>query len=772
MQEQLRGALALGARQYRHSVEGTRPEGPVGYLLAGLRSVGCLCAAALVLAIAATPVSAAPCTNEAFRTGPSANLPNCRAYEQVTPTEKNGQQIIKVGYPSRATADGSAIEYPSFGRYANSPSGAFPNAYVARRGGEGWGITNVSPPSTPTPTPPGGAITSYDFSADLSQHVLKIPLQPLTPSASPQISNLFVRSAAGTYSLVNTDPPPVTLPAECPIPSFEVACWQFVDQYTFGGSSADFQHLLFEARANLLEGFDELFQADFANGSWQVKPVGVLPNGQPAPEGSTAGSGVSTFASTAAPNANNRVANAISADGSRVIFQANSNEGEPNEAGQLGLTQIYDRLNGTETIEISAPAPSSTPTHPGAAPATFWAASGDGDRIFFTSPAELTTPSNTGPAHEGNDLYEYNFDRPGEELRDLTATAAVPAGAQVVGVLDASQDGQYVYFVARAQLDGAEGVAGEPNLYVIHAGGPPSFIATLNEADTETWTQSAAFLESYVTPDGRHVAFTSINAIPTVNFPAGYDNVNEETATAEREVYEYSAADDELFCVSCNPSGAAPVGPGVLGGVARPEAKTFSAAVSQSTAFHQVRAVSDDGDRVFFSSPDPLAAGAAATNTKAKVYQWERPGNGGCGTQGGCMSLISGGDPTAEAVFLDASGDGSDVFFATSDPLAASDQDREPDVYDARVGGGFRPKETAPPCVSAAGCGRNAATPPSSSPAATPGFKGSGNVKRKPPRCRHGKVKRHGTCVRRHKHHKRHHHGSHKGHGKKHGGRR
>lgn len=708
----LRGATAgrmsshRSRRRWIHAVDRTAAAWVRSSLFAALATlfVG-------VGGLATANAAIAACPNAGNRTGPSAALPDCRAYEQVSPVEKGGHGALSLDYPVQATANGEALMYLNlFAAYAGAPSSGLADAFVSRRSQEGWQAVSAAPP-TPGPTPPGGDEATYMFTEDLREWVVDLPLQSLAEKATPGVYNLFRSSEGGGYSWVNDATPAHIPPEGCPA-FLLVLCYQLVDRASPAGASVDFHHILFESTGSLIAGAPEgrgsLYESVEEAGKWHVGLVGLLPDGSIAGE-STAGSGSSVEYGSFNFLVDNHIANAISSNGSHVVFQAPSDEGElPAEAGQAGMTEVYDRTGASETIELSAPAPGSKPANTAAQSAMYWGASANGSRVFFTTTAELTTNSDTGtapkcesPPTECNrgDLYEYDLET--KTLKDLTVDANLPAdeeeGANVQGVVGVSGDGSYVYFVARGQLAPGKGIDGGYNLYVVHNGSVPAFIATLNQNDFKDWAEKEVELESYVTPDGRHLAFTTVNSLATENFPSGYDNVNETTATAEPEVYEYSASTESITCVSCDPSGDPPIGPGRVGSIGRGEV----AGASDDSAFHRARVVSENGGRVFFSSRDPLVP-AVKGNTEAKVYEYEQQGEGTCETHGGCTYLLSSPNSPEEEFFLDADSTGDNVFLATMSQLTSSDTDQLYDVYDARVNGGLPLPATQAPCSS--GC--------------------------------------------------------------------
>ncbi len=749
-----RRAFGRPGRHARRTASAARPMCARPTRLRRPRQAALLAASALVFgcgSLAWTPVVAAapatsPCPNEAVRTGPSARLPDCRSYEQVSPTEKDGQDAVPLtnAWPAQAAPDGEAIAYTDYGAFSGAAgSDSQLDGHLSARGEHGWQTTEVTPVKPVTKL--GGYISGYDYSEDLSRAILKLPFALPGTGATPGAMNLFRRNPDGSYAWINAKQPPVPPTEGCAV------CIVNEDEVAYAGASADFAHTIFVANASLAGGAPEGpgIESLYENDGGAVRYVGVLPDGKAAPGSSEPGAGLSVFYSSLAAAAGGRIEHAISEDGTRVVFQAEADGGAPDPA-QSGAVEVYDRMQGRATIELSAPAPGAAPANAAAEPARFWAASSDGTRVFFTSSAELTTASNTGPANGGEDLYEYDLQT--KALADLSVDGNPldsAAGAMVQGVVGASRDGSYVYFVADGQLVEGAGVDGQPNLYVVHDGGRPAFIATLNTADEADWSSTAAIRKAYLTPDGRHLAFDSVNGLPTVNFPTGYDNTDQSSGEPDSEVYEYGAPGEgqagELVCASCDPGGARPVGNAFIGA---------TRVRNVSTPLHQPRALDDSGTRLFFASSDPLAEGLAppAAGGRARVFEYEQAGEGGCRTQPGCIYLISPAGGPQDAVFLDADASGDNAFFATVTRLAAGDGDDLADVYDARVDGGFPTPLPAAECQGACRASESAPpAPPLLSAAAGP----SGNLPpplappaKKAARCPKGKHRSHGKCVK------------------------
>jgi hypothetical protein len=684
-------------------------------LMALLGLMACVGATMSTRAGAETPT----CPNATFRAGVSASLPDCRAYEQVSPTEKGGfaaypTQVL----PAQVSEGGegqSKLAYLGYQAFPGSVGNtALFAAHLGTRTASGWQDTELTP-AVPHATALKIYEVSYAFSEDLTQSVMRVPFVPLTSEATPGVYNLFLRHPDGHYSSVNAAPPAVSPEAFCEAEGYELSsCFEIADISTFAGASGDFGHVLFESTSQLTPEAPETGTSSlYENDGGLVRLVGILPDGSPAAR-STAGAGSSVNYAGAGQATDRRVEHAISRDGSHVVFQAPADGGQPDPA-QNGNTEVYDRIDGKETIELSAPAEGATPKVSTPAPATFWEASQDGSRVFFTSAAELTTPSRTNAEAEDEDLYEYNVGT--RTLTDLsvdTNPADASTGAMVQGVVDISHDGSYVYFVAKGQLVEGKGVDGQPNLYVVHNGGKPVFIATLNSsgscsfnedesADSCDWTSRPPQLEAYVTPDGRHMAFMSTMSIPTLNFPSGYDNTDQKTAEPDSEVYEYTAptageeegeGGGQLICASCKANGEQPQGNALIGGINLTEEAASKTQPYRgiSTPFYRARPLSDNGARLFYSAPQPLAGAAD------RIYEYEQSGEGSCASAVGCQSLISspGGGETDQ--FLGASASGDDVYLATSSRLSAFDQDNVRDVYDARVGGGIATPPTEVRC--------------------------------------------------------------------------
>ncbi len=413
--------------------------------------------------------------------------------------------------------------------------------------------------------------------------------------------------------------------------------------------------------------------------------------------------------------------------------------------------ELYVHEPGAPTVQVDASKVGSE-----GGKGTFLTASGDGSRVFFADGLRLTSDS-TAEGAIGKDIYL--FDVSTHQLTDITVdkNPADEKGAAVQGVLGASADGSYLYFVAEGDL-AAGAVSGEDNLYVWHEG-ETKFIATLASQDESflppapggagDWSPSITKRTARVSPSGESVVFMSAAGL------TGYDNTDLLTGRRDEEVYLYDAGSGTLRCVSCNPTGGRPLGPsGIAAGT------NFENYGDEGRSLYQPRVLSEDGHRVFFETYDALVP--QDTNGQLDVYEYEVPGSGTCTSasetfserSGGCVSLISGGESDEESSFVDASADGSDVFFVSSQPLVAQDTDTLPELYDARENGGF-PVSPALECTGT-GCQGAPAPPPTFATPPSATFSGIGNfasaprlVKPKPKAsCGRGRTRRGGRCVK------------------------
>jgi WD40-like Beta Propeller Repeat len=616
----------------------------------GALGIAAIAAGALSLGLTATGASADSCPNAQFRTGPSANLPDCRAYEQASPVDKNGFDVglvetiqggdnggrLPVTPASIAAADGSGIAYESYGALPGAEASLLFNFSLGRRSASGW-TTQVLPPSqSALPTPDFSSFVF--FTPNLWEAVVRTPPGPShAPGDTVGGRNIYLRiNVDGTYRTLSVVPPVLVEPSAA--------------AYKFGGASADLRHVLIGSTDALTPDApvgaaqDQLPNLyEWVDG--QLRLVTILPDGTPAPRGGEAG------------GADLPSLTAMSEDGSRIVFAT------PSEAPDGG--QLYLREDGQNTVQVSA-SQRSTPDPSGPGSEVFWGASVDGSQIFFSSNEALTDDATLGVVS----LYRYDVDS--GSLTNLTVDANPDdppnAGLNggVMGVLAISGDGSQAYFQSTRQYIPGEGVSGQWNLYRWHDG-TVDFVAA-DEATDLFDPFEGKHKTARITPDGEHFVFMSKRPL------TGYDNTDAATGQPDYEVFLYDGSAEKLTCVSCNPSGRRPLGHSTL---TEPPERTGAANLQ--------RGISDDGRRVFFDSYDALVP--EDVNGRNDVYEYED----------GAVHLISTGLSGDDSYFADASKTGGDVFFITRERLAPTDVDDNLDVYDARVGGGFA-SVTSQPC--------------------------------------------------------------------------
>ncbi len=651
--------------------------GPRRHRLAA-RAATVLAAAASIagLGLTSTPAMADDCPNATLRAqNNSTQLPDCRAYELVSPVFKEGFSPVFAGF-----TDDGRLAYASNGNYAGNGNGGAAitggNQYVAIRSASGWPTTAVAPsgPDYYTSTP---ALASA-LSSDLRSSLWLMRRGDETNA----VSDLYVRRPDDVFARIG--------PALDPLAPLATSLGA-----TKFSASDDLSHVVFSVGG---DGRDGTYEYE-GTGSDQPRLVSVDNAGQRMALG--CGTQIGSLDS---------YYRAISAEG-RVIFWT----------PECAAPPVYARVGGATTIEASASQCTRGPSDPGGAcnadsAAVFEGANADGTRVYFKTDQQLVNSDTDATT----DLYECDIPSgtptavgPVNPCPDLHEVSGAAAGAEVQGVTRISDDGSRAYFVATGVLaanagaNGAVAVAGDPNLYVWQRDadrptGETRFVAKLDPADSNgLWGGDYAGRFAQATDDGRYLVFATYAAL--IDHGPGLDS---DTA---RDIYRYDAQTGALTRVSADTEGNGGNEPGH-------DAQFNPIAYDPKVpSTHGPRGtMTDDGQSVVFTTADTLAPGD--TNGTIDTYLWHD----------GHVSLISSGKPSDDSVFsaIDPlalavgiqtfiTPSGRDVYFTTTARLTSSDVDTAPDIYDARIDGGF---DQSPPsvCVGDA-CQGGRSVPPSPS---------------------------------------------------------
>jgi hypothetical protein len=614
----------------------------------------------------------------------STQLPDCRVYELVSPAEKSGgigdvfafDSKAQNPRPMQAAGDGEAVSYSGEQFFQALYGGT--DQYISTRGSSGWSTVNLTPGDN------GEGVGLHEgfvgLAADLSEGLLPTEGYQLSPSAPAGYRNLYLVGHGATVTPLLTEMPPDRSARE--FGDYDVAEHR-VRPLSFAPAATNLSWVFFAANDALgtinvqardgRETENNLYR--WSDGVLHL--VNVLPDGSTEPK---AEYGFQYENGEDAGYDTPDLDHAVSADGRRVFWTDENNH-------NLYLREVYEERGEEEerTVQVDEALGGG---------GEFLAATPSGSNVYFTKSGQL---------------YEYQVHvNPAEnKLVDLTPSPS----AEAQGIVGISEDGEYVYFVAHEALTASENAKGEKarkgedNLFVYQPGPGGThemrFIAILstldeqppfsigNDENVADWAPTVAQRTAEVSPNGHFVAFGS-------HLP-----LTDQSVAGEDQIYVYDDETGALSCASCEPTGVT-------------STPSFISPFFDSYGTYQQRYMLSDG-RLFFTTATALVA--QDTNGQKDVYEWE----------GGEVHLISSGTSAGESVFADASEDGRDVFFTTSQPLVPEDHDEIVDLYDAREGGGFPAPASTLACQTIAGC-QGVTTTAAPSFTETAGVVGAGNL--------------------------------------------
>ena len=325
------------------------------------------------------PGSAPPqnCPNEKLRAEQpyGLGLPDCRAYEIVSPLNSEGQDATDsfVEAAPRASVCGKeceergdpAIIYTSQGNFTNPAGDTIENQFVSRRNAEKgrWETQPVEPPHEPDESQPNGSsFVANDLTPELTEGVAattaKLTLEAPAGNdkeATGAAKDLYVDDFAnGSYRYVGDG-------SENPL-----------------GSSTDLTHVVFGETGAVSE---------WVNG--HVVPVGVTN------EGEEMNASVGGMAPNVSYFGNRSVWRAVSADGSRVYFSTPATEEGPGQVPEPP-GQLYVRVHAEQLQSpIASPEAAGTGTLTAGSDTVTALQTAAGTDVFGES-TELTVTAITG----------------------------------------------------------------------------------------------------------------------------------------------------------------------------------------------------------------------------------------------------------------------------------------------------------------------------------------------------------------------------------------